>query len=228
MRPEWLAVSAVLVTALAWGYRRESRRRARWQQALLDCASAPLESCVKTLAVDGFPLLQGRCAEAQVEIRLVRDDVTVRKVPCLWLALSLRTPLPDCPSIDIVARTRGTEFYAALTTLDHRLEPLPDWPEELTVKSSAPDAELTRLSEPVRGHFLDPRAKEMLITPQGVRLVYQLAQARRAEYLVLRAGHFDVEPVSPDLLRALLSRALQVVRAVRCHDPAARLPQAAA
>lgn len=228
MRFELLAVPAVLMVVLVWGYRRESRRRLRWQQSLLDCAVAPLEACRKQLAQDGMPVLRGRCADALVEIRLIRDDVTVRKLPCLWLALSLRTPLPGCPTIDIVARMRGTEFYAALSSLEHRLESLPQWPEELTIKSTSADASLAPLDEQVRDFFLDPLAKEMLITPRGVRLVYQLAQARRAEYLVLRAGHFDAEPAPAQLLQALLSRALGVVRTLKPHESAAHSNQSAA
>lgn len=161
---------------------------------------------------DGYPLLNGRFAGRDVEIRVLRDDAGMRKLPSLWVSVSLREPLPAWPNLDIVARFRVSEYFMPALDLPHRLDAPPLWPEELHIKCSAPSAPLERLTSQVVEYFADPRAKELLITPRGVRVTYQLAQARRAEYLVLRAGEFDIESCEPDLLRQLLSQALGIAR----------------
>ena len=55
--------------------------------------------------------------------------------------------------------------------------------------------------------------KELVITPRGVRLVYQAAQAERAEYLVLRQAHFTNNKADPALVRTLLDRAIAIAAA---------------
>jgi hypothetical protein len=225
---ELAAASCVLAGVLAEGYRRDRRRHRQWQQSMLDCADSPLANCARHIEPDGYPMLTGRFGGFPAEVRLIRDDVTVRKVPCLWLSVSLHAPLPGCPTIDVLARMRGTEFYSPLLRLPHRLEPLPPWPSELTVKCSSPAAPLAELSRWICEHFADPAAKEFLVTPRGVRLVQQVAQARRAEYLVLRAGHFDAEPVAATTLHTLFARMLAVAQALSDHADRTRADQAAA
>jgi len=218
MRLELLAASALMVAVLIYGYRRETARRVRWQRALLNGVNAPLDACEQRLEADGYPALYGEFGGYPAQIQLLRDDVTVRKVPCLWLSVSLRAKLPGSVALSVLARMRGTEFYSPMMTLTHRLEPLPAWPGELTVKCDAASAPLAALSDWVQAYFSDPRAKELQVSPSGVRVIYQFAQARRPEYLVLRAGHFDTEPVPAELMRDLLARTLAVIRTMKTHD----------
>lgn len=228
MRLELAAATALLAAVLVYGYRRETTRQRNWQQALLNCPCVPAEACDKRIEPDGYPALVGTVSGYPFEVKLARDDVTVRKVPCLWLCVSVRARLPSCPTLDILARMRGTEFYSPLTSLPHRIEPLPGWPQELTLKCSSPQGPLLALSTWVPEYFSDPCAKELLVTPGGVRLVHQFAQARRPEYLVLRASHFDTGPVPSELLQELLSRALTVIRTLSTHDSQSESAQASA
>jgi hypothetical protein len=62
--------------------------------------------------------------------------------------------------------------------------------------------------------FDDPRMKELVITPLGVRLVYQAAQGERADYLVLRQARFTQAKVEAGLVQSLLDRAIAVAAAV--------------
>ena len=62
--------------------------------------------------------------------------------------------------------------------------------------------------------FDDTRAKELVLSPRGVRLVYQAAQGDRAQYLVLRQAHFQDNKADPALVRSLLDRAIAIAVAV--------------
>ena len=54
--------------------------------------------------------------------------------------------------------------------------------------------------------FDDVRTKELLVTPRGLRLVYQASQAERAEYLVLRQAKFAAIGLDVALVSNLLDR----------------------
>jgi hypothetical protein len=78
--------------------------------------------------------------------------------------------------------------------------------------------------------FEDPRVKELLVTPHGVRIVYQLDQAERGHYLVLRQAQFSEQPVPALLAQRLLDRAIAIHRdlaGMAADDDAAGEPDGA-
>jgi hypothetical protein len=60
--------------------------------------------------------------------------------------------------------------------------------------------------------FDDPRMKELLVAPGGVRLVWQADQGRSAHYLVLRQAEWEKLQIEPDKVRSLLETALAIHR----------------
>ncbi len=54
--------------------------------------------------------------------------------------------------------------------------------------------------------FSDPRMKELLVTPKGLRLVRQLAEGDRARYGVFRQADFGNAMIDPQLLRGMLDK----------------------
>lgn len=211
MTLEILLATVLLAGVLAWFYRRDQRRHRAWRRGLLTCDNVPMEDCRCHFATDGFPYLEGSFAGRAATVQLIRDDATMRKLPSLWISATLRQALPAWPTVDVVARHRSSEFFTPALELPHRLPLPPHWPDELLIKSSEPIAPLSALESQVIEFFADPRAKEILVTPRGVRVRYQLAQARRAEYLVLRAGEFDEDAAEPELIRQLLARAHGII-----------------
>ena len=68
--------------------------------------------------------------------------------------------------------------------------------------------ELQAIDADVRTIFADQKVKELLITPDAVRLTYLIRQADRGNYLLLRSVQFDDEPIDSDQIAAL-TRQLQ-------------------
>lgn len=85
------------------------------------------------------------------------------------------------------------------------------------------------LIAPHMSFFDDPRAKELLITPHGLRLVYQADQAQRAHYLVLRQAAFTDLTLDPARLRDLMDRAIALYEDLKgtVHGQAQRTAEAA-
>ena len=112
---------------------------------------------------------------------------------------------------DLLIRPRGTEFYSPSIDLGHAVRLPPGWPVDAALRSDDP-AQMPPLEIMARHRFLfeDLRLKEMLVTPKGVRLVYQVQQAERAQYLVMRRVEFADNTLSLSLARRLLEAVLAI------------------
>ncbi len=56
----------------------------------------------------------------------------------------------------------------------------------------------------------DPRAKELLITENGLRIVWLLAEAERARYGVFRQAEFGSPQIEDAILQELLDRLIAI------------------
>lgn len=200
-----LTVAALVLLPGLWlrDMRGEQRRRGDF---FGDCM-ALFEQCRVTQDGMHFPVLEGTFRGLTVRLEPVLDDMGVRKLPSLWLKTTLLVANPRRGVLDFLVRPQGIEVYSPSQDLDRRL-PIPaDWPQHaiLCTDRSSGTPDLQRLTPHIRA-FADPKMKEMLITPRGARLVYQVAQAQRGDYLVLRQARFATPRVDPALVRALLGR----------------------
>lgn len=166
-----------------------------------------------SLVQDGlaFAVLSGTYRGRRVELETVVDNVAFRKLPSLWLKVTLRAPVPYDGVFDLLMRPRGSEFYSPFAELDHEV-PIPsDWPRDAVVHGDDP-ARMppTALIAPHVRLFADRRMKELLVTPRGVRLVYQVSQAERTHYVVLRQIEFPDPRVPATLVRRLLDAAFDL------------------
>lgn len=120
--------------------------------------------------------------------------------------------LPLKGAFDFMMRPQNIEFFSPFFSLEQMIATPSTWPSQGGIRTddvaAAPSLDL--LGGHIRRIFDDPRAKELLITPRGVRLVYQLAQGRRSDYLFFRALQFESITVAPVLLRNLLNMAIAV------------------
>lgn len=210
----WAAIAAMSVAALCLLtllYRRNRRTLGALRGAVFAPVYDLFESYRVTQSGISYPELRGIYRGMTFHIDAVVDTLTFRKLPVLWLRVSLLAPMPGTATLDILVRSHNVEFYSPSTNLPHRLEPRPGWPGDAMVRSDdagqLPDlAVLDRHVE----IFADPPTKELLITPKGVRIVRLLDQAKRAEYLVLRQAEFESPQVTEDALRPLLDRCIDI------------------
>jgi hypothetical protein len=206
----WLLLLAALVVLPALYARDNARARRRRAGFFSDCL-ALLDGCRVTVTAQAYPRLEGRYRGHDVRLELVLDDMAWRKLPSLWLKATVFKPNPGRMVLDFMMRPQGQEFYSPSGDMTHRLPVPRSWPQNAIL--CADNAACAGHLEPLARHmalFDDPRAKELVVSPHGVRLVYQAAQAERAHYLVLRQARFAETRVAPALAGAMLDRAIAI------------------
>jgi hypothetical protein len=214
-----LPLLAALIALVLFGWlmqREKAAQRGRRGRLLADCV--PLfDTAALTEGGDGFPKLAGTIGERRIRIEFVPDSMTIRRLPQLWMVLTILDPLPVHTAVGALVRPSGAEFYALTPALAQRLEPPPPFPSEVLLRASGPDAPslLLRVAEPMARLLADPKLKEIAVTPKGLRAVYQVVEGRRGQHLLLRQCDFGDDKVTPVTLIHLLDGLDAVAVALR-------------
>lgn len=209
MRIDVLIACLLAIAVLVWIYRRDKNRLERERAELLEDVRGLLSDAEITRVANEYPKLRGLYRGYEVSIDAMVDSIAVRKLPSLWLRATVLTGIPFAGACDVMARSHNVEIFSPAGDLHQVLKLPAGWPDHLTVRcddpeTAPPEARLT----PHIGIFADPRVKELLVTPRGVRIVRQAAQGSRAEYMVLRQAMFGPVRIPRDQLAAMLDAAI--------------------
>jgi hypothetical protein len=207
-----LLPTLVLLTAtlglLTWLAVRDHGARHRSRRGLLDDCARLFDRYALTHGGDGFPRLSGRSGTRNVDVRLISDTMTIRRLPQLWLQVTVLERLPQVSGLAVLVRPSGYEFYSLTAGFHHVIEAPDFFPRELIVRGKdAKSAVLfEKLAPAMAGILSDPRVKEIAVTSNGLRIVRQAAEGRRGDYLLLRQAVFDEAAVAADTLEAALGQ----------------------
>jgi hypothetical protein len=141
---------------------------------------------------------------------VVPDTLTTRKLPALWLLVTLTEPQPLGATWSLMLRPRGAETFSNFDRLPRLLPPQPDLPDDGAVRTdaafgSAPPA-LAGLVE----RLGEDRLKEAVLSPKGLRVTWLLEEAPRARYLAFRDAEMGLSPLAPETLAPLLDALLDL------------------
>ena len=147
---------------------------------------------IKTGESLGSHILTGIYDGHQFELKTITDTLNTRKLPSLWLMITLKSATPIKHTLDMMLRPAGPTTFSNFDFLPVILLTPSGFPEQavLHCDEQQPPFDLNLL-RPVLSLFQNPRAKEFLATPNGLRLVIQLGEAERARYLVAREARFE-------------------------------------
>lgn len=208
-----IAFSAFLIASGIWmGARavRDHRVAMAERRSLLDDAALFFPGARITYGADQFPILAGYLDDGrQIKVELVVDTMVCRRLPQLWLKLTLlETALCARPKIGALARPTGAEFYSLVHDMPHLFAPPPsDVALLMRGDASASRQQIERAAAMFGSLFSDPTLKEAAITPRGVRLVRQAAQGERGAHLLLRQARFAVTTIAPEIIRRTIAEA---------------------
>jgi hypothetical protein len=209
-------VAVALAARLAVRFYASLRRRREAPDAFFAAVKPLLEDArYEGEASTGYPQLVGRYRGLPVRLYPVIDTLAIRKLPSLWLLATIPDPLPLKATFDLMMRPAGPTTFSNFDHLPVTLDALPDLPAHGIVRSDDPEHVLPHhVVSPHLGLFDEPRAKELLITPKGLRIVWQLAEADRVRYGVFRQADFGDVVLDATLVRDLLDWLIAVRQSI--------------
>jgi len=173
----------------------DSRERAARRAAFLDDVQTLFSGGLKKVSADGFPRLSGTYRGLTFDIQVVPDTLNFRKLPSLWLLVTLPEPLPVRATFDLMMRPRGVELFSKHTDLPVQMAADPAFPHDCSVRTDAPEFLPRRQLLLKHTAILEnPYAKELLISPKGLRIVWLAEEANRGNYLLFRDSEMGLSP----------------------------------
>jgi hypothetical protein len=182
--------------------------------------------CSRTLT--GFGRVSGELGGFEIDLQAIPDTLNVRKLPALWILASLVRPLAVTATYDLMVRPTGTETFSNFGTLPHEVPLPPGFPEGAQLRTDDPQGLLPEtLIRPHLRMFQDPRIKELLISPKGVRIVWLAEEADRTKYLLFRDAELGYVPLPGEAAVALADLCIAMARDIEAEFGTARQPLAA-
>ncbi len=207
-----LVALAALGARLVYVFRRKQRQKAESAEFLFaDVLGIIEEPVFEQKGADEFPRLSGTYRGFPVQIYPLVDTLATRRLPALWLMVTLQGHLPVKAHFDLMMRPAGATTFSNFDHLPHTLDHQEGFPEHAVIRTdNTNDALPASLIEPQLEPFFGPLAKELLITQNGLRIVWLLAEAERARYGVLRQAEFGNVRIEGQVARDILDRLIAI------------------
>jgi len=204
-------LAGAIVLALALHFAWLARRSRNRVLAALAADAAGIRAVIADAAdvsdgTAGVITWEGSWNGQRVQLRTIVDTLATRKLPARWLSVSITEKVAVPATFDMMMRPGSPTTFSNFDHLQHTLPKAPGFPLEAVLRT---DRRGTRFPQGVIAEHLKPfsegRAKELLITPNGVRIVWLLAEAERARYGVFRQAAFGDTQIDPALIERLLT-----------------------
>ena len=221
MSAAWLA--GILLGALCLHlYRQTLNSRAAAAESWAAIAASVDASIANARDVStgtaGVTTFAGTRNGERVQVCTIVDTLATRKLPAFWLSVTV-TEKVEIPAVfDLMMRPGSATTFSNFDLLPVSVPTPSGYPEGAVIRTDRAGVALP--VETVARHldvFRDDRAKELLITANGVRLVWLVAEADRARYGVFRQAAFTGAKLDPALIEALLSEAAVLRASINKH-----------
>jgi hypothetical protein len=210
-------IVATAIPLLVWMALRDARAAAAVRHRLLDTGLSILEAPRLSIQPSGFPKIEGTLEGRSFRVALIPDTLTFRRLPQLWLDVTLRRELPAVhDSIAILVRPTGADYYSLTDRLRDYFLPPAGFPDSCLVKGQGPGARalLNRIAPCAVRLLHDPKIKEIAVSPRGIRVVRQFAQGNRGSHLILRQSVFEGALLQADELDDMIGAVIQIENAL--------------
>jgi hypothetical protein len=214
------AIAFAVAVHIAW-LARASRNRAK---AALGADMASIRSVVPDAAdisdgTAGVVTWAGSWNGQRVQVRTIVDTLATRKLPTRWLSVSVTEPVAVRGVFDMMMRPNSATTFSNFDHLPHTLPKVLGFPADAVLRTDRKGVAFPQ--DLIASHidiFAEGRAKELLITPNGVRIVWLLAEAERAPYGVFRQAAFGDAGLDPGLIERLLEAASALRQAINRRE----------
>jgi hypothetical protein len=223
-----LILSAAVCAWLALRAMRDQREAMAERSTLLAEAGDILAEATTVIGPDHYPVVTGRIADGRrVKVELIADTLVTRRLPQLWLRVTLYDTSPLRPTIGMLARPTGSEYYSLVHDMPQWMTPpVSTGPMLMRGDGTATPDQTKRVLRHFGALFADPAVKEAVISPRGLRIVRQAAQGERGAHLLLRQSRFSIATVPVADIGKAISMTTGLAEILSVTEPA-RVTEAA-
>ena len=206
----WRLVSAYLT--------QKERERVR-ARSLADIVRMAMPDAIDQMTpAAGVNTFRGKIEGQNVQVQVIVDTLATRKLPSLWLSVTIVEPVHIPGIFDLVMRPNSALSFSNFDLRPNALPVPADFPEQASIRS---DVEAAALPMSVIANHIqlmaDPHAKELLISPHGVRYVWLVKEADRARYGVFRQADFGDALPGAQLILTLAQKAMDLRAAINAE-----------
>ena len=200
----WGFFGVLLVWALFQSAKsNDARRKAR--AGFLDLCLPLFTHPITAVAETGFARISGQYRGQMFDLQVVPDSLSLRKLPCLWLLITVAEPLPVDGTYDVMLRATGAETFSRFGEWPSQIDTPACFPEGCTIRTDAVGPMPAAMAV---GHYLSgqdkARLKELVVAPKGLRLVWLLEEADRGRYLLYRDAEMGSQALQADVVLPLM------------------------
>lgn len=214
-----IIATCILSALLLWQYKSERAKRADQGRVLFEPVLPLFDAAdLRRGEAAGVWMLTGRFRNHHFQLKTVADTLATRKLPSLWLLVTLPEPQAVSATTDMMMRAAGVSSFSNFDFLPHTLERPEGFPEQATLRSDVADS--TAVLALMAKHldvFHGGRGKEFLISPVGLRIVVQLAEGDRARYGVFREANFAGTEIETGLATGLMETLINLRNDIHDH-----------
>lgn len=204
----YLFLTSLVLTTVYVMYRRSEGLIVQERTGLFKGCDVILDNSATHYEKNGFPSIQGEYDGFRVTLDLVPDTMTMRKIPPLWLMITIKANNKTKGSLDFLVRPQNTEFYSPGWQWDGYFDTPEHWPQHSIAKYKESAVPVELLEHSLPDLFADEKVKQLLVTSDGLRVTYMVKQAIRGEYLLMRGAIFDKEPIDNNVVKTMLETAI--------------------
>lgn len=205
---------------LAWATVQAHKARTAARAGYFRAVEPLFDSVTTRIQPTGFARMTAQVDGTAFDLQAIPDSLTFRKLPALWVMLTLPAPMPARATLDIMARPAGNEPFSHFANLPHSLPCPASLPDGTALRSDdATGVPPLDLIAPHLAVFADPKVKELVISPKGLRLVILADEAERGRFLIFRDAEVGTSPLPAARITPLISALIAL------RDTLAKAPQ---
>ena len=196
---------------LVWQNRRAAAQRQAARTGYFDTVAPLFADVVHRIEASGFARMSGRWGGVRFDLQAVPDTLTFRKLPVLWVMVTLTEEICIAGKVHIMRRPTQAEVFSHFGLMPEGVALPPGFPDDCALRCEAADGLPLAVIAEQAGLFGDRTVKELVMTPKGLRIVLLGEEAERTKYLLYR----DAEMGSTPFPAAQLVPQLQALLALR-------------
>lgn len=201
------------LTARRLWFQARSRKAARgeWFSRI----GAEMSDTTRSITDSGYPRLKGHWSGHGFDLQAIPDSLSYRKLPTLWLMVTLTDSIPLKGETRIMARASGLEAFSTFANLPVEVNLPPAFPPHCTLRATAPDVlPPLPVMDAAAALMADQKVKELVLSPKGIRIVYLAEEGARSAYLIHRDAEFSADPLPPALPLRLMQAVLDLKKVI--------------